>query len=326
MKRRDIIWLLAGAAMAWPSVVCAQQSSLPVIGFFRSTAPGPFANIVAAFRQGLKDVGYVEGKNVAIEYRWAENQLDRLPVLAADLIDRKVAVIVGNSLAVDAAKAITTTIPIVFVLADDPVKGGYVASLNRPGGNLTGVTFFGGGQLGAKRLELLRDLLPDGSVIAVLQDANYPAGEAELPTVEAAGRTLGREIMVATVAGESEFDAAFAKIKQGGAAALLVSGSPLFTSKRRQLIALAAQHGLPAIYDQRAYVESGGLMSYGASFVGAYRQAGSYAGRILNGEKPSELPVVQPTTFELAINLKTAVTLGLSVPPSIMLLADEVIE
>jgi putative ABC transport system substrate-binding protein len=326
MKRRRFITLLGGAVVAWPLAARAQQPATPVVGLLRSTPAAPFAHIVAALRQGLADEGFVEGRNVAIEQRHADNQLERLPGLAADLVRQQVSVIVGNVVAVDAVRAVTATIPIVFVTGEDPVKGGLVASLNRPEANLTGVTFFGGSQLDAKRLELLRDLVSKAAVFAVLGDVNYPAFEPELPAVEAAGRALGRQIVVVKASSEGELEGAFAKIVQAGAGALLVSGSPFFTSQRRALVALAARHAIPAIYDQRDFVVDGGLISYSASFTGAYRQAGTYVGKILKGGKPSELPVLQPTTFELVLNLKTAKALGLDVPQSIQLRADEVIE
>jgi putative ABC transport system substrate-binding protein len=326
MQRREFITLLGGAA-AWPLAARAQQPAMPVIGLLRSTPAAPFAHLVAALRQGLNDEGFVEGRNIAIEQRWANNQLDRLPGFAADLVRRQVAVIVGNETAVEAARAATTTIPIVFVTGGDPVKSGLVKSLNRPEANVTGVTFFGGAQLNAKRLELLRDLVPNATVIAVLGDPkNYVAFEPELPELLEAGRALGRRIEIVRAANEREFEPAFAKIVQAGAGALMVSGSPFFTSQRRALIALAARHAIPAIYDVREFVVDGGLMSYSASLTGAYRQAGVYAGKILKGAKPSELPVLQPTTFELAINLKTAKALGLTVPLSLLGRADEVIE
>jgi putative ABC transport system substrate-binding protein len=325
MRRREFITLV-GAAAAWPLAARAQQPPMPVVGLLRSTPAAPFAHLVAALRQGLGDEGFVEGRNVAIEQRHADNQRDRLPGLAAELVRRQVSVIVGNAVAVDAARAATATIPIVFVTGDDPVKSGLVASLNRPEANLTGVTFFGGSQLNAKQLELLRDLVSKAAVFAVLGDANYPAFEAQLPAVEAAARALGRRTAVVKVSSEREFEGAFAQFVQAGAGALLVSGSPFFTSQRRTLVALAARHAIPAVYDQRDFVVDGGLMSYSASFTGAYRQAGTYAGKILKGAKPSELPVLQPTMFELVLNLKTAKALGLDVPATLLARADEVIE
>ena len=325
MRRREFIAMLSGA-VTWPLAVRAQQPAVPVVGFFRSTPSAPFTHLITAFRDGLTEAGFVEGQNVAIEYRWADNQLDRLPDLAADLLRRQVAVIIGNGLAVRAAKAATTTIPIVFVSGEDPIKSGFVASLSRPGGNITGVTFFAGATLDVKRLELLHELAPKGAPIAVLLDPNYPDGEGQLPNVEATARALGRQIAVARTASERDFDAAFASIVQAGAGALLVSGSPFFTSQRQALVALAARHAVPASYDLRDFVEAGGLMSYGASISGAYREAGIYVGRILKGAKPSDLPVLQPTTFEIVINLKTAKALGLTVPASLLARADEVIE
>ena len=310
MKRRDFITLLGGAAASWPLAARAQQPAMPVIGFLRSTPAAPFAHLLAALRQGLSDEGFVEGRNVAIEQRHADNQLDRLPVLATDLVRGNVSVIVGNVTAINAVRAATATIPIVFVTGADPVRSGLVASLNRPESNLTGVTFFGGSQLNTKQLELLRDLISKAAVFAVMGDANYPEFEAGLPAVEAASRALGRQIVVMKVSSEHEFEAAFAKIVYAGAGALLVSGSPFFTSLRRALVALAARHAVPAIYDQRDFVADGGLISYSASFTDAYRQAGTYVGKILKGAKPADLPVLQPTKFDLVINLKTAKALG----------------
>jgi putative ABC transport system substrate-binding protein len=299
---------------------------MPAIGLLRTTPAAPFAHLVAALRQGLKDEGFVEGANVSIEQRWADNQLDRLPALAADLVRRQVAAIVGNVGAVEAARAATAAIPIIFVTGEDPVKSGLVSSLNRPQGNLTGVTFFGGAQLNVKQLELLRDLAPKATLIAMLGDPGYSGFEAAVPDVIEAGRTLGRQIVIVKAGSEGELEGAFERIRQAGAGALLVSGSPLFTSRRQALVALAARLAIPAVYDLRELVVAGGLMSYSASFTGAYRQAGSYAGRILKGAKPSELPVLQPTTFELVINLSAAKALGLDVPPTLLARADEVIE
>ncbi len=325
LTRRELI-AVVGATAAWPLAASAQQRPLPVVGILRSTPAAPFRNLVEALREGLSDEGFVEGRNVTIEQRWADNQLDRLPTLAADLVRRQVDVIVGNVGAVEAARAATATIPIVFVTGEDPVKSGLVASLNRPESNLTGVTFFGGAQLDEKRLELLRDLIPAAKVVCVLGDPTYQGFEAQLPDVISAGRALGRQIVVARATSERELETAFATFLQSGAKALMLSGSPFFTSQRRTIIALAARHTIPAIYDLREYVVDGGLLSYSASFTGAYRQAGVYAGKILKGAKPADLPVQQPTTFEMAINLTTAKALSLAVPPSIHLRADEVIE
>ena len=326
MRRRDLGLCVGLGILPWSVTAFAQQGPPPTVGFFRSSSAGPFANIVAAFRQGLTEGGLIEDQTVQVEYRWADNQLERLTQLAADLVRQRVAVIVGNSVAVEAARAATTTIPIVFVAADDPVKSGLVDSLNRPGGNLTGVTFFAGGQLGAKRVELLLELVPQARLIAVLADPSYPGYAVELPSIESAVRDAGREILLVRAASEPEFEPAFAAMQEAGADGLLVAGSPLFTGKRKSLVALAAAHSLPAFYDQRDIVEAGGLISYGASFTDAYRQAGVYAAKIVNGAKPAELPVLQPTTFELIVNLKTAAALGVQVPESIMLRANEAIE
>jgi putative ABC transport system substrate-binding protein len=323
MRRRDFISLLSSAA-AWPLAARAQQT-IPVIGLLRSTPAGPFAHLVVAFRQGLSEVGYVEGKNVAIEQRWADNQLDQLPNLAADLVRHRAAVIVGNAPAVEAARKAAATLPIVFVIGGDPVAQGLVTSLNRPGGNLTGVTFFGN-SLDTKRLGILRELVPETSVIATLIDPNSPETVDESRLVKEAGNTIGQKIVPVSASSERELDAAFITMVQAGAGALVVIGSPLFTSKRRTLIALSARHAIPTIYDLREYVVAGGLISYSASFTDAYRQAGNYVGRILKGEKPSDLPVVQPTKFELVINLKTAKAMRLTVPPQLLARADEVIE
>jgi putative tryptophan/tyrosine transport system substrate-binding protein len=320
--RRELLVALGGAA-AWPLAARAQQPAMPVIGFLRSTPSGPFMHFVAAFQQGLKEEGFVEGQNVSVEYRWADNQLDRLPDLAAELVQRKVAVIVGNTQAAEAAKAATQTIPIIFVSGDDPVTIGLVASLNRPSGNVTGIVFFSSGHLGAKRMELLCELVTKAASVAVLMDPNFAT---ELPAVEQAGRALGRQVSVVKATSERELDAAFAQMVQAGAGALVVGGGPFFTSQRERLTALAARHAIPAIYDAREDVEAGGLMSYGTSITGAYRDGGHYAGRILKGAKTAELPVMQPTTFELVINRKTAKALGLTVPPGLLVAADEVIE
>lgn len=325
MRRRDLLASLGAALVARPVAATAQQS-MPVVGFLRSTPAAPFVHLAVALRQGLAEAGFVEGRNVAIEYRYADNRPERLPDLAAELVRRDVDVIVGNSLAAEAAKAATSTVPIVFVTSDDPVTRGLVRSLSRPGGNVTGLTFFGGGQLGAKRLQLLHEMSPGARTIAYLLDPHWPASPAELSDVEAAGRALGLRLMVLEATNMGAIEAAFQKMGEAGAGALMVSGAPFFTSERRRLVALAARHRIPAIYDVRDHEEEGGLVSYGASFTGAYRQAGLYAGRILQGTAPAELPVLQPTQFELVLNLKTAKALGLSIAESILGRADEVIE
>jgi ABC-type uncharacterized transport system substrate-binding protein len=324
LRRRDFVALLGGAVAAWP--LGARAQAMPTIGFMRSTPSAPFAKLLPALRDGLNEEGFTEGRNVAIEQRYADNRPERLPEIAADLVSRKVSVIVGNSPAATAARAATATIPIVFVTGDDPVRAGLVVSLSRPGGNLTGVTFFGSGNLTTKRLEILHELVPKAEVIAVLIDPTYPGSEADLPVVEAAARALGRRTLARRVRSEREFEDAFAGFVQAGAGAVLISGAPFFTSQLHALVALSARHALPAMYDQRDYVVAGGLVSYAASFTGAYRQAGVYAGRILKGAKVSELPVLQPTAFEFAINLKTAKALGLTVPNTLLVSADEVID
>jgi ABC-type uncharacterized transport system substrate-binding protein len=323
MRRRDFIKAVT-VATAWPLTTRAQQA-MPVVGLLRSTPAGPFTQIVVAFRQGLTEAGYTEGKNVVIEQRWADNQLDKLPDLAADLVRRKAAVIVGNGPAVGAARSAAVTTPIVFVIGGDPVAQGLVSSLNRPGGNLTGITFFSN-RLGAKRLGILRELVPQTNVIAALVDPGFPEAVDELREVEKAGSTIGKKIVPLKAENERDLDAAYTSMVQTGAGALVVIGSPLFTSKSQTLITLSARHAIPTIYDLRDYVAAGGLISYSTSFTDAYRQAGIYVGRILEGEKPADLPVVQPTKFELAINLKTAKTLRLTIPSGVMAIADEVIE
>jgi putative tryptophan/tyrosine transport system substrate-binding protein len=325
MTRREFIALFGGAAAGWPLSAWAEQSALPVIGFLRSTSLADSTKLVAAFRQGLKDANYVEGQNVALELRWAEGQKDRLPMLAADLIHRPVAVVVGDAPAMLAAKAATTTIPLVFAAGGDPVADGLVTNLNQPGGNVTGVHFFAG-VLGAKRLELLRELVPKAATIGVLVYPNTPNTENERRDVQAAAQAIEQQLIVLDATNDRDIDKAFATFVQRGAAALLVGSSPFMTFHREQLVALAARHALPAIYALREHAEAGGLVSYGASIADAYRQAGIYTGRILNGEKPADLPVARSTRFELVINLKTAKALGLDVSPSLLARADVVIE
>jgi putative ABC transport system substrate-binding protein len=314
-----------GGAVAWPLAARAQQPAMPVIGYLRSTSAADSTHFVAAFRQGLKEAGFVEGQNVAIEFRWAENQLDRLPVLVADLVHLPVAVIVANAPAASVAKDTTTTVPIVFVTGADPVKDALVASLNRPGGNVTGVTFLSG-QLGSKRLELLRQLVPMATTIGVLVNPSSPETEVERRDLSDAAQAIGQQLIILEASSDRNIEIAFATFVQRGAGALLVGSGPFLTSRREQLVALAAHHSLPASYDLREFVVAGGLMSYGTSITDAYRQVGIYTGRIIKGEKPADLPVMQSTKFEFVINLKTAKALGLTVPQIMQMTADEVIE
>jgi putative ABC transport system substrate-binding protein len=327
MRRREFITLLGGAAVGWPRIARAQKPPMPVVGFLASGSPAPRTQRIAAFRQGLEEAGYVEGRNVTIEYRFANEQYDRLPELTADLIRRQVAVIVADGdLAAFRAKAATTTIPIVFYSGGDPVRTGLVPSLNRPGGNITGVTFFGN-DLTSKRLELLHELLPDAAVIALLTDENNAGALAQLGEVQEAARTLGLQLVVLHARTASDVDVAFMALERQRANALVVGSGALFTDRRDQLIALAARYALPAIYDSgRETVEAGGLISYGNSRLDPFRLAGAYSGRILKGDKPADLPVVRSTKFELVLNLKTAKTLGLTVPATLLARADEVIE
>jgi ABC-type uncharacterized transport system substrate-binding protein len=325
--RRQFITLLGGAA-AWPVAASAQLPATPVIGFLNMQSPEAFVELLRGFRQGLKDTGYVEGENVAIEYRWAENQLDRLPVLAAELVRRQVTVIAatGGYPPVFAAKAATTTIPTVFLAADGPVRLGFVASLARPGGNLTGINFFAE-ELAAKRLELLRELMPTAARVAVLVNpANVMGTETTVRDAEAAGRTKGLQIQVLNASTSREIDAAFTALVRERLDAIFVGPDPFFTARRLQLALLAVLHRVSAIYPVRPFVETGGLMSYGASLIDAYRQVGIHTGRILKGAKPADLPVVQSSKFELVINAQTARMLGLEIPPSLLARADEVIE
>jgi putative tryptophan/tyrosine transport system substrate-binding protein len=324
MMRREFIVALAGAAL-WPLEARAQQPTLPVIGFLNSASSGGYATNVAAFRQGLKEAGYVEGQNVAVEYRWADGQYDRLPAMAAELVRRHVAVIVCNTSAVLAMKAATATIPIVFTTASDPVQIGLVASLSRPGGNLTGATQFGV-EVTPKQLELAHELLPTATVIAVLVNPTNPNAETISRGLQAAARFLGVQLHVLHASAEREFDTVFASLGQLRASALVIGPDPLFIARSEQLAALALRHAMPAISSIREFVAAGGLMSYGGGNPDMYRIAGVYAGRIVKGEKPSDLPVQQSTKIELLINMKTAKALGLTVPQSILLSADEVIE
>jgi putative tryptophan/tyrosine transport system substrate-binding protein len=323
LRRRELIALLGGA-VAWPLAARAQQA-MPVIGFLRSTTLADAPHYVAAFHQGLKEGGFVEGQTVAIEYRWAEGRLDRLPTLAADLVRQQVALIVGNTPSALAAKAATTTIPIVFVTGGDPIIDGLVASLSRPGGNVTGVSFLSAAVL-TKRLELLRQLVPKEAAIAVLVNLAFPQAEREQRAVQAAAHAIGQELIVVEANSDREVEAAFATFAQHAAGALFVGSGGFLLSQRERLIALAARNRIPASYVSRDFVAAGGLMSYGTSFTDAYRWAGIYASRILKGEKPSDLPVQQSTRFEFVLNLRTAKALGLRMPDKLLALADEVIE
>jgi ABC-type uncharacterized transport system substrate-binding protein len=328
MNRRAFTLALGGAAAAWPLAAHAQQSPLPVIGFLNPSAPEAYADRTRIFRQGLKETGFVEGENVTIDYRWANNQAERLPALAAELVQRRVAVIAtfGGPVSAVTAKAATTTIPIVFISAEDPVRIGLVASLARPGGNLTGVNFFAV-ELVAKRLELLRELMPRVARVAVLVDpANASITQSTLTDVERAASAIGVQTRILNASTSREIDAAFATIGGERPDAVFVGVSVFFTSRRVQLIQLEARYGVPAIYPDRLFVEAGGLISYGASLSDAIRQAGVFTGRILKGAKPADLPVVQATKFELAINAQTARMHGLAMPEKLVATADEVIE
>jgi len=322
MRRREFISLIGGVAATWPLAARAQQPTIPVIGFLSSTSPGPFAYLVAAFRQGLKDSGYLEGQNIAIEFRWAEGRDDQLPALAADLVSRQVAVLFGGGpAAARAAKAATASIPVVFTSGDDPVKIGLVSSLNRPGANVTGVNILIG-EAQTKRLELLRGLIPTAKAVGFVFDPEIPPRME----VEPAARHLGLKLHAVSVAAEHDIDAAFASFADHRIDGVLVGTSPRLFSWRARIIALAARASLPTIYDDRQFVVDGGLMSYGTSVTDAFRLAGIYASRILKGEKPADLPVQQSTKFELLINLRTAKALGLTIPAGVISIADEVIE
>jgi ABC-type uncharacterized transport system substrate-binding protein len=324
MMRRTFITLLGGAA-AWPLAARAQQPAMPVIGFLNTRAPGEDAHVLAAFRQGLTETGYVEGRNVTIEYRWAEGHNDRLPALAADLVRQKVTVIVANSQATAAAKAATTTIPIVFATGADPVQIGFVASLNRPGGNLTGVASLDA-ELGQKRLELLHELLPRAGIIAALVNPTFPGSDIVSRDLQAAASTLGLQIHILYATTERDINTAFATLLQLRAEALVIGNDPFFNSRSDQLATLALRYAVPTIYQFRQFAAAGGLLSYGTSITEVYRLVGVYAGRVLKGEKPADLPVQRLVKVELIINLKTARTLGLTIPLPLLGRADEVIE
>ena len=323
MQRREFITLLRGAA-AWPLTARAQQPPMPVIGFLNGGSAAKWAHLVAAYRKGLNETGYADGQNVAIEYRWVEGQWDRLPAMAADLVRRHVTVIASGGGTALAAKAATATIPIVFTAGDDPVKSGIVSSLNRPEGNVTGVSSFVT-PIASKRLDLLRQVAPS-ALIGVLANQNNPGSRSDLAEVERAAQVQAQQLLVLNASSERDIETAFATLVDRRAGALLVCNDSFFTASREQIVALAARHAVPTIYIQREYAEIGGLISYGIDFREVYRQLGIYTGRILKGAKPAELPILLPTKFELLINLKTAKTLGLTVPITLLALVDEVIE
>jgi ABC-type uncharacterized transport system substrate-binding protein len=326
MQRRQFIALLGGTVATWPLAAVAQQSAIPTIGFLRSTRPDASTDLLVALRKGLKETGYVEGQNLTIEYRWAENQQERLSALAADLVRQRCVVIVAGGVnAAFAAKAATATIPIIFATGDDPLRSGLVGSFNRPGGNITGV-FSVSASMEGKHLGLLREVVPTAAVIGMLVNPTSPGSERQERETQAAAQALGQQLHVFKASGERDIDNVFATLTQYRIGALLIAANALFTGQRDQLVALAARHAMPVLHYTREFAEAGGLMSYGSSLTDAYRQVGVYVGRVLKGEKPADLPIIQSSTFELVINLKTAKTLGLTVPYGLLNAADEVIE
>jgi putative tryptophan/tyrosine transport system substrate-binding protein len=327
MRRRDFIKVIAGSAAAWPLGTQAQQSAMPVIGFMSGRAPEDSAHLVSAFRQGLTETGFVEGQTVTIEFRWAHGDYDRLPALAADLVSRKVAVLVGvgGDVSALAAKKATATIPVVFGMGDDPIKAGIVASFNRPDGNVTGFTLRTS-EMESKRLGLLREMLPAVQLIGVLVNPQFPPSSHELSDLELAAKGIGQRLFVASANNDAELDSALASLGQQRVGAFLVTAAPFFDTRLERIVGFASQNRLPAIYQFREYAVAGGLISYGPDVVESYRNAGLYVGRILKGEKPADLPVLQPTKFDFVINLKTAKALGLTVPPTLLAEAGEVIE
>jgi putative ABC transport system substrate-binding protein len=326
MKRREFITLLGGTAAAWPVAVHAQQPAMPVVGFLHYASATTLMHLAEAVRLGLKEAGYIEGQNVAIEYRWAEGHYDRLPALAADLVRRQVTVITaGGSVAAQAAKEATAAIPIVFTSGADPIASGLVKGLSRPGANLTGVSLLAS-EMGAKRLELIRDLLPTARTVAMMINPTFPGAESEMAEVEVAGRTIGMQIHGAKATSPGNIDAALAAFSQLHVDAFIVGADGYFITRRDQLASLAARYAIPGIHPFPDFPHAGGLLSYGVSLADAYRQAGVLTGRVLKGAKPAELPVMQPTKFEFVLNLKTAKALGLTVPPTLLARADEVIE
>ena len=324
MRRREFITLIGGTAATWPLAAVAQQSAIPTIGFLRSTLPDASTDLLVALRKGLKETGYVEGQNITIEYRWAENRHERLSALAADLVrQRCVVIIAGGVDAAFAAKAATATTPVIFATGDDPIRNGLVGSLNRPGGNVTGV-FFVAGSMEGKQLGLLREVVPKAAVIGMLVNPASPASAGQERETQAAAQALGQQLHVFKASTERDIDNVFATLTQYRIGALLIAANALFTGQRDQLVALAARHAMPTLHYTREFVEAGGLMSYGTSIRDTYRQVGVYVGRVLKGEKPADLPIIQSSTFELVINLKTAKTLGLTVPYGLLNAADEV--